>query len=103
MPYARLAIAGALLMGLAGCESGNVKTAADYNPPPPPLVLHPYYDPYTPYGQANATWLPPVVNRQGTIVSPVEPASEWDRPDYEEAPWATGAKPSPYGGPPGTF
>jgi hypothetical protein len=103
MLFPRLTALGILLIGLAGCDTGNVKTAADYNPPSPPPIAHPNYDPYTPYGQVNATWQPPVVNREGTIVKPVEPASEWDRPDYEAAPWASGAQPSPYGGPPGTF
>ena len=42
-------------------------------------------------------------DRTGTIVKPEEPATEWSRPNYEGAPWASGAKPSPYGGPPGTF
>jgi hypothetical protein len=103
MPVRRLATVGILILGLAGCDHGNVKTAADYDPPPPPPIQHPNYEPYTAYGTANATWQPPVVNREGSIVKPVEPASEWDRPRYEAAPWASGAQPSPYGGPPGTF
>jgi hypothetical protein len=103
MRFQRLAPLAFLMIGLTGCDSGNVKTAADYDPPPPPPIHHPNYDPAAPYAQANATWQPPVVNRDGSIVKPGEPATEWDRPNYEGAPWASGAKPSPYGGPPGTF
>jgi hypothetical protein len=93
----------ALLVSLVACDSGNIKSAADYHPPPPPAIQHPDYDPYAAYGEARASWLPPVVDRTGGIVKPEEPATDWNRPNYEGAPWATGAKPSPYGGPPGTF
>lgn len=103
MKLRSLAMAGALTLVLAGCAEGNVKTAADYHPPPPPPIAHPAYNPYAAYGEAHAIWQPPVVDRTGTIVKPEEPATEWSRPNYEGAPWASGAKPSPYGGPPGTF
>ena len=103
MKPSRLLALGAAVLGVAACDNGNVKTQADYNPPPPPPIQHPNYNPYAAYGDAHATWQPPVVDRAGTIVKPEEPATEWDRPNYEGAPWATGAKPSPYGGPPGTF
>jgi hypothetical protein len=103
MRSTRLAIIGAILFALAGCDNGNLKSAADYNPPPPPPVLHPDYNPYAAYGDAEAIWQPPVADRGGTIAKPEEPATDFDRPDYEGAPWATGAKPSPFGGPPGTF
>ena len=55
------------------------------------------------YGEARATWRPPVYDRDGTIQKPAEPASQRDRPDYEGASWATGAGRSPFSGPPGTF
>lgn len=97
-----LALSG-LVLGLAACDTGNIKTAADYDPPPPPPVGHPAYDPYAAYGDANAIWQPPVVDRDGGIVKPREPATEWNRPDYEGAPWSGAAKASPFGGPAGTF
>jgi len=88
---------------LAACSSGNVKSANDYSPPPAPPVRNPIYDPYAAYGTANATWQPPVFNRDSTIVKPTEPASQADRPDYENAPWATGAAGGSRYTPPGTF
>jgi hypothetical protein len=103
MPFKPLLIVSLSTLALAACAHGNVKTAADYNPPPPPPIQHPNYDPYTAYGQANATWQPTVINRNTTVVKPVEPATEWDRPDYEAPQWATRAQPSHDGGPPGTF
>jgi hypothetical protein len=51
-------------------------------------------------GDADAIWQPPVADREGTIVKPEEPATDFDRPDYEAVPWATGAKPAPFGDPP---
>lgn len=94
----------ALLAGLTACGSGgNIKTAADYKAPKPPPVKHLAYQPYAAYGQAPAIWHPPVIDRNGTIVSPADPATSWDRPDYEGANWAKGAGPSAYGGPAGTF
>jgi hypothetical protein len=88
---------------LAGCNPpGNVTSSNTYNPPDPP-VLHPRYDPYAPYGQADAVWVPPVYDRNGTIVAPSEPASQRDRPDYEHARWATGAAGGSQYAPPGTF
>lgn len=103
MRLVSLATLGFLVLGLTACDHGNVKSAADYDPPPPPPIQHPDYSPFAAYGEARATWQPPVVDRTGVVVKPKEPATEWDRPRYEGAPWATGAKPSPYGGPPGTF
>ena len=99
----RLVAVSALLVGLTACDDGNVKSAADYDPPAPPPIRHPDYDPYVAYGEAHAAWQPPVVDRAGSIIKPEEPATEWDRANYENAPWASGAKPSPFGGPPGTF
>lgn len=91
-------------LGLAACGSGgNLKSAKDYSVPPPPPITHPDYNPYAAYGEARATWRPAVHDRNGTIQRPVEPSSQWDRPAYESAPWATGAGRSPFSGPPGTF
>lgn len=92
-----------LSVPLAACSSGNVRTAASYNAPPPPPVQHPFYDPYASYGEANAIWRPPVVDRNGTIVKPYEPSTQGTRPNYESAPWATGASGGSPSAPPGTF
>ena len=88
---------------LTACSGGNLKSAGDYSAPPAPPVRHPYYDPYAPYGQANATWRPPVYDRNGTIVRPYDYNTEYRRPDYEHAPWATGAAGGSALAPPGTF
>ncbi len=104
MKYTFLTALSASLFALAACGSGgNLKSAADYHPPPPPPVAHPFYNPYAAYGEARATWRPPVFDRDGTIQKPAEPASQWDRPNYEGASWATWAGRSPFAGPPGTF
>ncbi len=92
-----------LMMFLSACSSGNIKSARGYNIPAAPLVRHPYYNPYAPYGSANATWTPPVWNRNGTIVKPADPGVEVGRPPYENAPWATGASGGGAVAPPGTF
>ncbi len=91
------------MISLAACSSGNIKSARDYNAPAAPPVRHPYYSPYAPYGETNATWTPPVWNRNGTIVRPVDPGVELGRPPYENAPWATGASGGSVLAPPGTF
>ena len=101
-PTLLVAIAAALL-ALAGCSSGNLKSAKDYDVPPPPPIRHSTYNPYAKYGEANAAWRPPVVDRDGTVQKPAEPSSQWDRPDYEGAGWASGAAHSVFSGPPGTF
>ena len=88
---------------LSACSGGNIKSARDYNAPAAPPVRHPYYNPYTPYGEVNATWMPPVWNRNGTIVKPADPGVEMGRPPYESAPWATGASGGAVLAPPGTF
>ena len=99
-----LTLISALAFGLAACGSGgNLKTAKDYDVPPPPPVAHPVYDPYAAYGEARATWGPPVIDRDGTIQKPSDPSSQWDRPDCENAPWATGAGRSVFSGPARTF
>jgi len=99
-----LSIAGLLLLGLAACSTPpNVKSASDYDAPAAPPVKHPYYDPYAAYGQANATWRPPVVNRAGTIVRPEDPSVDAGRPDYEHAGWATEAAGGSTLTPPATF
>ena len=93
-----------LTISLAACgNGGNLQSAKDYHVPPPPVVAHSTYNPYAAYGEARATWRSPVVDRDGTIQKPVEPSSQWDRPEYENAPWATGAGRSVFSGPPGTF
>ena len=99
-----LPIAGFLLLGLAACATPpNLKSASDYDAPKAPPVRHPFYDPYAAYGQANATWRPPVVNRNGTVVKPYDPSVEQGRPDFEHAEWATGAAGGSTQAPPGTF
>lgn len=92
-----------LVVPLSACSSGNIKSALDYNAPAAPLMLHPYYNPYAPYGEANATWTAPVWERNGTIVKPADPGVEAGRPPYESAPWATGASGGGALTPPGTF
>ena len=92
------------ILGLAGChEAPNIKSAGDYDPPLAPPLLRPYYNPYAPYGQANATWTPAVINRNGTVVKPADPSVNAGRPDYERALWATGAAGGSNAAPPGTF
>lgn len=99
-----LSIISLLLWGLASCSTPpNVKSANDYDAPAAPPVKHPQYDPYAAYGEANATWRPPVVNRAGTIVRPGDPSVDAGRPDYEHAQWATGAVGGSALAPPGTF
>ena len=99
-----LLLFGLSVVALSGCASSpNVRSASSYRPPAAPPVKHPYYDPYSAYGQANATWRPPVLNREGTIVKPYDPAVEAQRPDYEHAEWATGAAGGSTQAPPGTF
>ena len=92
-----------LTLPLTACASGNVRTANSYSAPPSPAVIHPSYDPYAAYGEANATWRPPVVDRNGTIVKPVEPSTQGTRPDYEHSTWASGAAGGSQLTPPGTF
>ena len=94
---------GIFAASLAACSSGNVKSARDYNAPAAPPVQHPQYDPYMPYGAANATWAAPIYNRAGTIVRPNDPRVDQGRPPYEQAPWATGAEGRNALAPPGTF
>lgn len=94
-----------LLASLAACAQNppNVKSAGSYSAPEAPPVRNPIYNPYAPYGEANATWRAPVYNRDGTVVKPAEPASQYDRPSYETAPWASGAAGGDQDAPPGTF
>ena len=99
-----LALLILLPIGLGACTSGpNVKSAKDYSAPAAPPVRNSLYNPYAAYGEANATWTPPVFNRDGTIMKPTEPASQSDRPGYEFAPWASGASGGSQNAPPGTF
>ncbi len=96
-------ILGLALLSLAACASGNVKKLSDYSAPPAPPVRNPIYNPNAAYGEANATWTPPVFNRDGTIVKPADPSTQSDRPNYETAPWATGASGGSAEAPSGTF
>ena len=91
----------ALLIG--GCSGGNVETSADDHAPAAPPLRHPTYDPYAAYGSSRATWTPPVINRDGTIVRPADPSVSVGRPDYEHTQWATGAAGGSGNAPPGTF
>ena len=105
MPYARnLLLAALASIPLATCSSGNIRTAGSYSAPAAPQVQNPNYDPYAAPGTVNATWAPPVLNRNGTIVKPNDPRGAMaGRPDYEHAPWATGAAGGATYAPPGTF
>ena len=101
-PFRFLTTAAATLV-LTACSGGNLKTASDYSTPSAPPVRYPTYNPYSTYGSANATWVPPVVNRHGTVVRPNDPGVLSGRPDYEHAEWATGAAGADRSAPPGTF
>lgn len=92
-----------LSLSLAACNSGNLKSSRDYSAPAAPPVRQPFYDPAMTYGTANATWVAPIYNRAGTIVRPSDPGADLGRPDYERAPWATGAAGENRNAPPGTF
>jgi hypothetical protein len=48
-------------------RSSCVKSARDYSPLAAPPVRNPVYNLYEAYGEANATWQPPIWNRDGTI------------------------------------
>ena len=96
-------LVGILSVSLTACSSGNVKSAHDYDAPAAPTVQNPLYDPYMPYGTANATWAAPIYNRAGTIVRPSDPGIDHGRPPYEQAPWAMGAEGRNVFAPPGTF
>ena len=59
----RLATPTLLLLSLAACGSGgNLKSVADYMAPPAPAIRHSLYDPGAAYGEARATWRPPVAD-----------------------------------------
>lgn len=92
-----------LATSLAACSSGNVRAPDTYARVAPPAVANPYYDPYSAYGTANATWQPPVYDRAGTIVKPTDPSIQASRPAYEDSPWATGASGGNEIAPRGTF
>ena len=79
-----------VLLVLTGCDNGNLKTAQASGSASAPPVRSPLFDPFATSGQAPATWLPPVYDRQGTIVRPRDPSVEWDFEDYQHAPWLTG-------------
>ena len=100
LPVLRRLYCTALLLALAGCDSGNLKTVSAGNPLLGPTVRVPFYDPYAVPGQVPATWVPPVYDREGTIVRPHDPLIEWDFEDYQHAPWLAGKSRS---APAGTF
>ena len=87
-------------LALGACSGGNIRSVSSYTAPAAPTVRHPSYDPFASPGSANATWAPPVVNRNGTIVRPHDPGVLAGRPDYERAPGAAGGSTA---APPGTF
>lgn len=91
------------LVALSACDDGNVKPVGSYSAPPAPTIRNPSFNPYAPYGDANATWEPPMFNQDGTVVKPSEPSTQAGRPPYEFAPWATGAEGGNQTAPPGTF
>lgn len=100
----RIDVVVILLIGaVAGCSNGNLRSPSSYNAPRAPTVQQPSYDPYVSAGTANATWAPPVINRNATIVRPYDPGVMVGRPDYESAPWATGAAGGSVTVPRGTF
>ena len=99
LPFAILVTAN-----LCACATPpNVRSASSYHAPAAPPLQHPLYNPYAAYGEANATWRPPVVDRNGTVVKPYDPAVDNGRPDYEHSEWATGAAGGSVQAPPGTF
>ena len=93
----------AAVLVLTACSGGNLKTVSGYSAASAPPVRYPAYNPYSTYGTTNATWVPPVVNRHGTVVRPNDPGVLSGRPDYEHAEWATGAAGGDRLAPPGTF
>ena len=104
LPSRSALLAALAALSLAACSSGNVRTTSSYNAPAAPPVINPNYDPFAAPGTVNATWAPPVLNRNGTIVKPNDPRGAMaGRPDYEHAPWATGAAGGAAYAPPGTF
>jgi hypothetical protein len=103
MRYSTIPAFLAISIPLAACSSGNVRAPSTYATVAPPPVSTPYYDPYPAYGSSNATWRPPVYDRNGTIVKPADPATQSSRPNYETAEWATGASGGSASAPPGTF
>jgi len=93
----------ALLLSLAACDGGNVQSTAHLHGPKPPKMRNAYYDPNSAYASERATWAPPVFDRNGTIIKPIDPRSDSGREDYEHAKWATGAQGGDSNAPPGTF
>jgi len=100
LPVLRRLSCTALLLALTGCDSGNLKTASTGSLPPALPVRAPFYDPFAAPGQVPATWMPPVYDREGTIVRLHDPSVEWHFEDYQHAPWLAGKSRS---APAGTF
>ena len=70
--------AAALLLTLAACGSGgNLRSVSDYTAPAAPPIRHPFYDPTAAYGDARATWRPPVVDLNGGLVRPRAEETSW--------------------------
>lgn len=103
MQLSSLSVLALLALDLAACSSGNVKSGRDYSASAAPTVRQPLYDPAMSYSTAHAAWAAPIYNRAGTIVRPADPGADLGRPDYEHAPWATGAAGGSRNAPPGTF
>ena len=64
-----------VLAALAACSSPNVRSTSSYHATKAPPVRSIDYNPYAPYVEANATWMPPTFNRDGAIVKPAEAQS----------------------------
>lgn len=62
---------------LAACATPpNIHVASGYSAPPAPPVKHAYYDPYIPYGEANAVWTPPSwIVMERSNLHPIHPRS----------------------------
>ena len=66
---ALFALCAALALVGCGARKGNIRTALDYHPRPAPPVARPHYDPFAPYGSADAVWTPRVWDKSGTLVN----------------------------------
>lgn len=94
----------ALVLALSACgSSGNLRSTGEYDAPPAPTLTHPYYNPYAANGDERANWRPEVVDREGQLVRPREPAIDYGRAGYESAPWAIDYAKAPAAAPLGTF
>lgn len=93
-----------LVVGLSACGSGgNVRSTTEYTAPSASKLTHPAYSPYAAYGDERENWRPEVANRDGSLVRPQEPATEYDRADYDCVPLSVGSAGALVTAPPGTF